>query len=228
MGDRHENDPPQAHLAKLTELHRAFATALLMGDEIGAELAMRDAMDAGLGSAEIDDAIIAPALWLIGDLWERGEISVADEHLATEICTRVLALQREAKRVARARREHTVMLATPAGELHVVALRMTGNLLLDAGYDVMMLGPDVPAEALASSASRHEADVICLSATMPRPSDRVWVSIEEVQHSRPEAGFVIGGRGLKSVRSEPGISVCGRVPEVVEAVDAVIQRADLN
>ena len=38
------------------------------------------------------------------------------------------------------------MLATPAGELHVVALRMTGNLLLDAGYDVMMLGPDVPAE----------------------------------------------------------------------------------
>ena len=152
MGDRQENDQPQAHLAKLAELHRAFATALLMGDEVGAELAMRDAMDAGLGSAEIDDAIIAPALWLIGDLWERGEISVADEHLATEICTRVLALQREASG-ARARREYTVMLATPAGELHVVALRMIGNLLLDAGYDVMMLGPDVPAEALAAAAA---------------------------------------------------------------------------
>ena len=38
-----------------------------------------------LTAAEIDDEIIAPALWLIGDLWERGQISVADEHIATEI-----------------------------------------------------------------------------------------------------------------------------------------------
>ena len=44
---------------------------------------------------------------------------------------------------------------------------MTGNLLADAGYDVVMLGPDVPADALADSAARHEAAVICLSATMP-------------------------------------------------------------
>ena len=44
------------------------------------------------------------------------------------------------------------MLATPAGELHVVALRMIGNLLRDAGYDVVMLGADVPAEALAAAA----------------------------------------------------------------------------
>ena len=36
-----------------------------------------------LSTADIDDQIIAPALWLIGELWERGEITVADEHLAT-------------------------------------------------------------------------------------------------------------------------------------------------
>ena len=46
----------------------------------------------------IDDEIIAPALWLVGDLWERGDISIADEHLATEISLRVLALAREARR----------------------------------------------------------------------------------------------------------------------------------
>ena len=174
MGHPRENDSSEAHLAKLAEFQRVFATALLMADEVGAELAMREAMEAGLSEAEIDDGIIAPALWLIGDLWERGEITVADEHVATEICTRVLALQREAQRVARGRREHKVMLATPAGELHVVALRMTGNLLRDAGYDVLMLGSDVPAPALATSASRHEPDVVCLSATMPGASDRVW------------------------------------------------------
>ena len=59
------------------------------------------------------------------------------------------------------------MLATPAGELHVVALRMVDNLLGEAGYDVVMLGPDVPAADLAAAAGRHEPHVICLSATMP-------------------------------------------------------------
>ena len=217
-----------SHEAKVIELHRAYATALLMGDEIGAELAIRDAMDAGLGAAEIDDGIIAPALWLVGDLWERGEISVADEHLATEISMRVLALQREAQRVADRRREHRIMLATPEGELHVVALRMIGNLLRDAGYDILMLGAGVPAADLAASAGRYEPDVICLSSTMPGGTDRIWITIDEVQLKRPEAGFVLGGSGLARLRSEPGINVCRRVPEVVEAVDAMIKRADLN
>ncbi|MFX8331617.1 cobalamin B12-binding domain-containing protein, partial [Acinetobacter baumannii] len=87
-----------------------------------------------------------------------------EEHLATEITVRVLALQREAHRVAESRREHRVILATPPGEQHVVALRMVANLLRGAGYDVLMLGADVPGESLAEAAERYGADIICMSA----------------------------------------------------------------
>src|SRR5690349_9330636 len=121
----------------VSALCRAYATALLYGDEGAAEVTIREAIDAGLSTAVIDDEIIAPALWLVGELWSRGEISVADEHLATEISVRMLALQREAARLAQARAGHRVMLATPSGEQHVVALRMIGNLLREAGYDVL-------------------------------------------------------------------------------------------
>jgi MerR family transcriptional regulator, light-induced transcriptional regulator len=216
-------------MRKVSELGRTYAAALLMGDEVAAEIAIREAMEVKLSAAEIDDEIIAPALWLVGDLWERGEISVADEHLATEISTRVLALQREAERLAVSRGTHRVMLATPEGEQHVVALRMIRNLLADAGYDVIMLGPDVPAPDLATAAARHEPHVICMSATMPGGADRTLLTIDHIRETWPQASFVIGGRGLGSrVRSEPGISVCHRVPEVTEAVDALVKRADLN
>ena len=229
MGHRQENDAPGSREAKIGELGRAYAAAVLAGDEVAAEQVIRDAIAAKLTTAEIDDEIIAPALWLVGELWERGEISVGDEHLATEISIRVLALQREAQRVARARAHHRVMLATPAGEHHVVALRMVGNLLRAAGYDVVMLGSDVPARALAASARRHRPHVICLSSTMPGGADHVLVSIHEVQRQWPAAGFVVGGRGLTSrVRSRPGIDVCRRVSEAVEAVDAMVKRADQN
>lgn len=64
---------------------------------------------------------------------------------------------------------------------------------------------------------------------MPGGSDRTLLAIDEVQQVRPQVSFVIGGRGLSSrVRSEPGIRVCRRIPEVTEAVDAMVKRADLN
>ena len=213
----------------LADLGRAYARALLAGDEVGAELAVRDAIDARLSTAQIDDEIIAPAMWLIGRLWARGDISVADEHLATEISLRVLALQREVTRTARGRAGRKALLAAPAGELHTVALQMIANLLRDAGYTVLMLGPDVPAGALAEAAGRHEPSVICLTATMPDASDRVMLAIREVERGWRGAGYVLGGRGLSvRLRPQPGIHVCRRVSEVVDAADAIVKRADLN
>jgi len=228
MGHR-ENESRELRTGRVGEFERAFAAALIAGDEVAAETTIREAMDAKLTTAEIDEKIITPALWLIGELWERAEISIADEHLATEIALRVLALQREAQRVAEARRGHRVMLATPAGERHVVALRMVGNLLSGAGYWIVMLGADVPAEALVTSVMRHQPDVICLSATMPTASPQMLDSIMQVQAVYPTAQFVIGGRGLGGqLRPRVGVGICRRVSEVVEAVDASVKRAELN
>jgi methanogenic corrinoid protein MtbC1 len=182
-----------------------------------------------LSTAEIDDEIIAPALWLVGELWERGEITVADEHLATEISLRVLALQREAQRVIAQRTKCRVLLAAPSGERHTVALKMAANLLTGAGYDTRFLGGDVPEPALAAAVSRYAVDVVCLSATMPGRGDRLLIAIDEIQRQRPATGFVLGGRALTSrVRGLPGIAVCERVGDVVDAVDAMVQRPDRN
>jgi len=223
------NDAYAKREARVRELGRAYAEAVLAGDEVAAELVIRRAMTARLTTPEIDDEIIAPALWLVGELWERGEITVADEHLATEISIRVLALQREARRVVESRGERRVMLAAPSGELHVIALRMVATVLREVGYRVLMLGPDVPPDALAACAQRRRPEVVCLTSTMPGGADRILLAIHEVQQAWPAAGFVVGGRAVTSrVRPGPGIDVCARVSEVVEAVDAIVKRADLN
>ena len=229
MGTGPENHSREAQQAKVTELGRAYADALLSADEAAAEIAIREAMDAGLDTARIDDEIIAPALWRIGDLWERGEISVADEHIATEISIRVLALQREAQRVAQTRGEHRVLLAAPAGEQHIVALRMVDDLLRNAGYEVAMLGSDVPEDALMVLMHRRPPDVVCLTSTMVDPAGEVLATIDALQRRWPAMGFVNGGSALASrVRSRPGIDVCRRVSEAVEAVDAMVKGASRN
>ena len=74
--------------------------------------------------------------------------------------------------------------------MHTVALQMISNLLRDAGYTVLMLGPDVRWDALAESAARHEPQVVCLSATMPDASDRLMIAIHEIERSWTGAGYV--------------------------------------
>ena len=106
---------------------------------------------------------------------------------------------------------------------------MVGNLLRDAGYGVVMLGGDVPDHALAASARRHRPAVICLSSTMPGGGDRLLVAMYAAQRAWPDVRFVVGGRALTSrVRGLPGVEICRRVPEAVEAVDALVKRADQN
>jgi hypothetical protein len=65
-----ENDSREAYQARVSALGRAYADALLSADEGAAEIAIREAMEAGLDTAQIDDEIIAPALWHVGDLWQ--------------------------------------------------------------------------------------------------------------------------------------------------------------
>ncbi len=229
MGHRPENHSQYPDEARVAELAGAYADALILGDEIAAEIAIREAMDANLGTADIDERVIAPGLWLIGELWERGQISIAEEHIATEITVRVLALQREAQRVAQARGDHRVMLATAPGELHVVALRMVENLVRGAGYQVVMLGADVPALTLADAAHKHRADVLCLSSTMPGRRDDVLSVIDEVRAVWPAAPFVLGGRGLTiEDQMRPQVHLCHGVSDATEAVDALIKHAGLN
>jgi methanogenic corrinoid protein MtbC1 len=215
----------------LRRLRQSFTRALFAGDPEAAERAVSEAMDAGLTAAQIDIELIAPALFMVGDKWATGEISIADEHLASEITLRVLALQRERRRSQRRRRGRRVLLLAPQGERHVIGLNMACDLLYAAGYDTRMLGADVPLADVAPAVARLAPDVIAFSATMPDSAERLDAAIDYL--SAVEAArhipVVLGGSGVSfELAATWNAAVCADVSTVVETVDALSQRAPLN
>jgi MerR family transcriptional regulator, light-induced transcriptional regulator len=210
-------------------LQRLYADAILRGDEVEAERVIRDAIDARLDQATIDEHIIGPAMRMVGDLWEDGNLTVADEHLATEITIRMLALQREAFRVARRRASVRVLLAAVEGERHVVGLGMVANLLLEGGYDVRMLGADVPLDTLPAALDRHEPAVVGLTVTMPSLGPIAERAVELIRCTPALSGVMLGGAGLPSrLRGDPRLVICRGVGDAVETVDALVQHASSN
>jgi MerR family transcriptional regulator, light-induced transcriptional regulator len=85
---------------------------------------------------------VLPALRGIGDGWKTGELSVAQEHVATGIVLSWLGSVRATERFAAGRPK--VLLATPAGEEHAVAVWALELLLARRGVLALALGSSVP------------------------------------------------------------------------------------
>jgi methanogenic corrinoid protein MtbC1 len=210
-------------------LSERFGLALLEGNAVVAERVARDAVDEGLPYGQIHHAVVAPALHRIGRLWERGEISVAHEHLATQISLRVLALLRELFRVTTQRADHRVMLAAVEGEHHVVALQMASDLLSYGGYESVLLGPDVPTSVLEDIVGEHSPSIVAFTLTMTAAAAKLPGAVAAVVAASPETAVIIGGRGAPPRVPEPaGIAFTSAVADVIDVADALVRRPQLN
>ena len=96
----------------------------------------------------------------IGTLWEDGKLSVADEHRASSVAARLIS-RLGARFARRGHRRGTVAIAAAPGDLHVLPVAIAANLLRWRGFDVVELGADTPAEALAETAT-GEPDLVAV------------------------------------------------------------------
>lgn len=200
-------------------LGAGFADALLAGDGGRAEAIALRARSAGLSLAAVHGRIITPAMYVVGDLWERDEIGVADEHLATVVCHRVLAALHATIRGLPRRKGASVLLATPAGQRHALGLRMVADVLESTGYAVTHLGADIPDGALHDAVRRHRPDVVGLSLAMLEGLDSLERAIGAVTAADPATALLIGGQAL------PDRLLCDGVCQVtdIEAVATAVE-----
>jgi DNA-binding transcriptional MerR regulator len=161
----------------------------LMGFDSAAGHAAFDRM---LASRSLDAAlrdIVLPALRQVGESWESGEISVAQEHFATELITgRLRGLGREWGAGLGPR----AVLACPAGERHDVGLLCCALALDRRGWRVTYLGADTPVDALESVVGTVEPAVIVIGAVQADPLQAAAAALGRLSERVPVA---VGGTG---------------------------------
>ncbi len=153
---------------------------------------------------ELYQQVVAPAMHEVGALWETGALTVADEHLATELTNRVLEALRPLSEIARdGQRADTAppsraMLAAVEGERHALGLRMAADILEENGFETIYLGADVPTDALLRAVEVTGPDLVVLAATMPALAPRLEEVAGMVRESNPEVELLIGGQAASS------------------------------
>jgi MerR family transcriptional regulator, light-induced transcriptional regulator len=129
-------------------------------DEPGAQAIIDELLAVATIDAFLSE-VVMPFLHDIGDRWERGELSVAQEHFASNLLRgRLLGLARGWGRGAGPR----ALLACAPGERHDLGLIAFGVALRARGWRIDFLGSDTPAESIAGAARTLRPALLVVSA----------------------------------------------------------------
>lgn len=142
-----------------------FLAALLAGDsrsclQLGGQLAKTPA---GLETFYLE--ILQPCLYEIGRLWEQGEISVAQEHLASALVARLMAVLYPSLELVQPPKGRAVVTAAP-NEFHETGARCVADLLSLDGWEIDYLGANTPQGELLAYLHRRRPDLLAISVAM--------------------------------------------------------------
>jgi MerR family transcriptional regulator, light-induced transcriptional regulator len=157
-----EGPPGPAPKASLERL----ASAVDALDEAEAQAAL-DAAVAELSIDALLSTVVLPFLSEVGARWERGDVSVAQEHFASTLLRgRLLGL---ARGWGRGGAPHVVLACAPDEE-HDLPLICLGLALRARGARITYLGARTPYESLADAVEQLDPDACVVSATVALPS----------------------------------------------------------
>jgi DNA-binding transcriptional MerR regulator/methylmalonyl-CoA mutase cobalamin-binding subunit len=168
------------------------AERLCLGLEAFDEAEANAILDEALASLTVEavaDHFVLPAMRSIGERWESGEVTVAQEHFATVVLrSRMLSIGRNWGAGSGPR----ALLACPPGEDHDLGLVVFGVVLRNRGWRVTYLGPDTPIETIRETVAELRPEAIVIAALDPEPFERAASRLSELAG---ESRLLIGGAG---------------------------------
>lgn len=146
------------------EAAEQFFDAIARGQEAAAGGVLLASYMDGIALVKILDVTVAESMQRLGHLWHCGEVTVADEHLATRTATRALETLRECLRKT-ATDERRAVVCTVEEEMHELAILCVQLILEEKGWKVFNLGAYTPFYAAADAMEKHRPELICISST---------------------------------------------------------------
>ena len=156
---------------------------------------------AALGVPVFLDGLVAPLLRRMGEEWEAGRLAVAQEHLATAIVQRVL--EGLIHFLVPPHGAPNLLLATLPGDHQKMDALLAATAAAAEGWRVTYLGPDLPADEIATAAVAAGARAVGVSIVRVADREKVVADLQTVRDRLPASvPLLIGGTGALDLSGE--------------------------
>ncbi len=141
--------------------------------------------------------VIWPVLYRVGLLWQSGQISIADEHLVTNLVRRIATVQHSRFATLNVTLGK-VVVSSAANEYHEVGAQMVADFLGMEGWDVTCLGANVPSWVLLETIKQNKPFMLALSVAIEANLVKVQQLIDAIRED-PEIRdikIMVGGNAF--------------------------------
>jgi MerR family transcriptional regulator, light-induced transcriptional regulator len=204
---------PDLAASTVSELAAALRQALDAFDEPSAQ-AVLDRLVSDLSLTAVLRDVVLPYLAELGQRWQCGTASIAQEHFATNIIRGRLAGLARGWGAGHGPR---AILACPPGEQHDMALMIFGIVLNRNGWSIDYFGINTPIEELERAVDGTHPDLVVLAATLPETLEPLRPKLAALAQRAPLA--LAGVAATPQLASAAGARLMAGDP-VTEAVRA--------
>jgi len=115
-------------------------------------------------TSDFFDRILKPVMHKIGDDWVNERISIATEHVASNVAQTLVKIIMG--KVTRNTNKDKILICVPLGEEHHLGCDVLETYLSIKGFKVYNMGTSVPTESILSFISNNKPEIVLLSITL--------------------------------------------------------------
>ena len=140
------------------------------------------------------DKILRPVMSKIGKDWERGKISIATEHVASNVAQTLVKII--INQVSSSRNKKKVMVCVPMGEEHHIGCDVLETYLTRKGFKVFNMGISMPTKSIIEFIKIKKPNVVLISITI---QDNILAGQRLVKKIREQSKIpiLIGGHAMQ-------------------------------
>jgi methanogenic corrinoid protein MtbC1/uroporphyrinogen-III decarboxylase len=195
--------------------------AVIEGKRREAEDLTRRVLEGGTDPQEIIQGTLIPALNAVGERFENRKIFVPEMMVSAKAMQACVDLVKpHLKQAAAEAPLATIVLGTVYGDLHDIGKNLVKLLLESAGFRVVDLGENVPAERFVEEARNHQARVVGLSSLLTTGDPFVEQTIKAIRAS-DIAGTVKVVCGGAALTPKFVLETCGADAHAKDAADGL-------
>lgn len=140
--------------------------------------------------------VLVPVLVRVGDEWEKGRATVAQEHYMTSLVSQrfyqffhLFPIHPDLPKA---------LAFCPEGEHHQVGLMLFSLFMRKHGMEVLYLGANTPSEGVIQLLREQHVDMVCVSVSTTAQVPSCDELLEELAGEHPHIRFVLGGKGYEN------------------------------
>jgi corrinoid protein of di/trimethylamine methyltransferase len=204
----------------MLELMRKLSQAVISGEVETAAQLTEQLLAQGASPQEIIDNGLLPGMDYVGAQFRKGEMFIPEVLLSARTMQAAMDVLKPRLVTGNVPSQGTVVIGTVQGDLHDIGKNLVRMMLEAAGFSVIDLGIDVPAEKFLEAVKTRRPHILGLSALLTTTMRNMAAVIDTLREAgiRQAVKVMVGGAPVTAEFAR-SIGADGYAPNAVAAVD---------